>query len=281
MVKVKYDKKNKKWITLEKNSKDGMYMDGILKANLDIIKEVIKKDWDMNFVVDGMEGSGKSTLASQMAYYCDPTFNIDRVTFTPKQFKEAVLNAKPYQAIVYDEAYGGLSSRATMSRINRALVRMLTEIRMRNLYLFIVLPCFFDLDKYVALWRSRGLFNVYIKGRFSRGQFKFFNAERKKALYMVGKKYYSYSKPKSNFVGTFTNSFPIDKKEYIRRKVLATRTEAEEQKELGLVAKEIRTTIANNLQKDANLTLKQKANILGIADRTIYRYLAELKGNKT
>jgi len=276
LVKVKYDKTKKEWITLEKNSKEGMYIDGLLKSNLDLIKELIKKDWDMNFVIDGMEGVGKSTLACQMAYYCDPTFKIDRVALTPRQFKEAVLNAKPYQAVVYDEAYGGLSSRATMSRINRALVRMLTEIRMRNLYLFIVLPCFFDLDKYVALWRSKGLFHVYVTPDYKRGRFLFFNFDTKKNLYMLGKKFYSYAKPHSNFLGNFTSFFPIDKKEYKKRKILATKTEAEEQKEIDVIAKEIRKTITENVAK-MELTNAQKGKILGITDRTIYKYLAELK----
>ena len=43
------------------------YMDGFLKRNLDEAKRVIKKDWDMVFVIDGYEGSGKSVLAQHCA----------------------------------------------------------------------------------------------------------------------------------------------------------------------------------------------------------------------
>lgn len=276
MVKVLYNSKKKIWDTLPKDSKEGRYIDGILKDNLDIATDVIKKDFDMVFVIDGMEGAGKSTLAAQVASYVDPTFNIDRIAFTPKEFKEAVLKAKQYQSVLYDEAYGGLSSRATMSRINRTLVKMLTEIRMRNLFVFVVLPCFFDLDKYVALWRSRVLLHVYLKGKYERGRFMFFNIDKKKALYMCGKKYYSYAKPAANFYGTFVSFFPIDKKEYKKRKILATKTEEEELKEVAIIAKEIKRDITENLEH-LKLTNKQKAAVLSISDRTIYRYLSEVK----
>ena len=37
----------------------GIYIDGYLKTNMDLAKNVIKKDWDMLFLIDGYEGSGK------------------------------------------------------------------------------------------------------------------------------------------------------------------------------------------------------------------------------
>ena len=193
-------------------------MDGILKDNLDIAKSVIKKDWDMVFVVDGSEGSGKSVLTMQCAYFCDPTFNVDRVVFTPDDFKKTIMRAEKYQAVVYDEAYTGLSSRATMSLINRTLISMLAEIRQKNLFVFVVMPCFFDLDKYVALWRSRGLIHVYTDHGFKRGYFAFYNTDRKKSLYILGKKFYTYGQPKPNFHGKFTNFYPVDKDAYIQKK---------------------------------------------------------------
>jgi len=194
------------------------YIDGYMKKVLDSGKAAIKKDWDMLFVYDGAEGSGKSVKAMQDAKYCDPTLTIDRIVFTPKDFRNAIMNAKPYQAVIYDEAYTGLSSRATMSLINRTLITMLAEIRQKNLFVFVVMPCFFDLDKYVALWRSRALIHIYTGNKFERGFFAFFNADKKKDLYINGKKFYNYSKPKANFYGRFTNYYPIDEKEYKKKK---------------------------------------------------------------
>ncbi len=196
----------------------GFSMDGYLKKNLGMAKEVVKKDWDMVFVVDGAEGSGKSVLAMQCAYYCDETIDMDRICFTPKEFKDAILNAEQYQAVVYDEAYTGLSSRAAMSLINRTLVRMLAEIRQKNLFVFVVMPTFFDLDKYVALWRSRALIHVYTKENFARGYLSFFNIDRKKTLFLMGKKFYSYSATKANFIGRFPNFYTVDEVAYRKKK---------------------------------------------------------------
>jgi len=210
------------------------YLDGFLKTNLDTAKTVIQKDWDMIFAADGYEGSGKSTLVAQCAFYCDPTLDLDRITFTPFEFKKAIMSAKKYQAVIYDEAYTGLSSRATMSMINRTLISMLAEIRQKNLFVFVVMPTFFDLDKYVALWRSRVLLHVYTANSFERGYFSFYNIDLKKDLYINGKKYYSYRKPKPNFIGRFTKHFPGDEKEYKKKKAssLLEREKKREEAEL-------------------------------------------------
>ena len=45
------------------------WMDGILKANLDSAKSLIKDDWDFLYVIDGEVGCGKSVFAEQMAYH--------------------------------------------------------------------------------------------------------------------------------------------------------------------------------------------------------------------
>jgi len=199
-------------------TKNEYYMDGYMVQNLDTAKKVIKDDWDMIFVYDGNEGSGKSVKAMQDAFYCDPTFNLDRVVFTPEDLKEAIIKSKPYQSLVFDEGYRGLSSRAAMSMINKTLVKMLAEIRQKNLFVFVVLPSIFDLDKYVAIWRSRALIHIYTGKNFQRGFFSFYNSERKKQLYVLGKKYYSYGKPKANFIGRFTNHYVLDEKEYRKKK---------------------------------------------------------------
>lgn len=201
----------------QSNRTPGMYMDGTLKTNYDSAKKSIKKDWDMFFVIDGAEGSGKSVFTLQSAFYCDPTFNISRVTFSPDEFKRAILNAKQYQAIVFDEAFSGLSSRRSMSGINHALVDMMAEIRQKNLFVFIVLPSFFELDKYAAIHRSRCLINVYHK-RFKRGFFKFYSFRQKRIMYLNGKKSYDYKAGKVAFRGTFTDFYPIDKEAYKQKK---------------------------------------------------------------
>lgn len=201
-----------------KDTDKEFYIDGYLNTNLETAKKAVSNDWDMMFVVDGYEGTGKSVLAQQVALKVDPTFNINRIVFTPKSFKQTVLSAQKRQAVVYDEAYHGLSSRGAMGTINKTLIKMLTEIRYRNLFILIVLPTVFILDKYVGIWRSRALLHVYSPEKFQRGFFAFYNIDKKKELYMHGKQFYSYKTPKPNFIGRFTNHYTVDKEEYKAKK---------------------------------------------------------------
>lgn len=197
------------------------YMDGYEKTVYDTAKKVVTKDWDFVFLIDGTEGGGKSVKAQQGATYCDPSFPRDcsRIAYNPDEFQDLITKASKYQAVIYDEAYTGLSSRGVMSDINKTLVSMLAEIRQKNLFVFIVMPTFFDLDRYPALWRSRGLFHVYTGDDFSRGFFAFYNVDRKKQLYILGKKFYSYNQPKPNFIGRFTNKYTVDEETYRKRKL--------------------------------------------------------------
>lgn len=250
--------------------------DNYLKENLTIAKDVVKKDWDMVFIIDGVEGGGKSVLAQQCAKYCDPDFSIERICFKPGEFRKAILTAGKYQAIVYDEAYTGLSSRAAMSLINKTLVSLLAEIRQKNLFVFIVMPCFFDLDKYAALWRSRALLHVYVGENWSRGLFAFYNSQKKKELYMLGKKFYSYKKPTPNFYGRFYNHYTVDEAEYRKKKKeslskgndLITPINVDEELFKRLVA--VGDVISN----------KVKIDILGISEVTFYRKVKKLNEMK-
>lgn len=250
------------------------YMDGNLKSNLKMAKSVIKKDWDMVFVIDGSEGSGKSVLAMQSAKFCDPTFSVERVAFTANEFREAVINAAQYQAVVFDEAYRGLNSRAAMSMVNRILIQMLAEIRQKNLFVFVVMPCFFDLDKYVALWRSRALVHVYVGDNFERGFFLFFNQERKKQLYINGKKFYTYSKPKANFFGRFTNHYPIDEQDY-RKKKKDSLTNSEGQMTQKLLSSQLINEMVKKLAERDGMTNQEKAELIGVPISTYYYKLRQ------
>jgi hypothetical protein len=251
------------------------YLDGYIKGVYDTAKSVITKDWDMVFLVDGGEGMGKSVAAQQGATYCDPTFTIERIAFTPKEFREAVLKAKPYQAVIYDEAYTGLSSRSTMGVINRALVSMLAEIRQKNLFIFVVMPTFFDLDKYVALWRSRGLFHIYTGEDFQRGFIAFYNIDKKKDLYIQGKKFYNYHTPRPNFVARFTNHYTVDKEAY-KLKKLHSLTEREKKSADEDLARQVEEELWTRLQTlDFNLTHTVKMAILDISSATYFRKLAK------
>lgn len=267
------------------------YMDGYLRKGYAKARRIVSKDWDWVMLVDGVEGGGKSVCAQQGAYEVDPTLSIDRITFKPKEnikakdlqgnpiiidsFKQAILKAKQYEAIVYDEAYTGLSSRGTMSDINKTLVSMLAEIRQKNLFIFIVMPTFFDLDRYAAIWRSRGLIHIYTDKDYDRGYFAYYNKDKKKNLYILGKKFYDYRKPKPSFRGRFTNYYVVDEQEYRHRKLIAlnhtsnaktTKDESRFPIALRALCNHISTRKAEDELKDLGLSLsyRQIAHLIEI-----------------
>lgn len=220
MVKVKLNEQKKQFDVLPKGSEDGFYIDGILRTNLELIKKQLRKDWDYVFVVDGIEGGGKSVFAQQAAFYVsDGKFNVENICFTPKEFKEAVLASPKYGCVIFDEAFRGLSSRAAMTETNRVLISLLQEIRQKNLCVFIVLPSVYDLDKYVALHRARGVFHVHTDVNKHRGFFKFYN--KNKLTYMIAniqKMRYKYPASPS-FKGRFADYYPLGKENYKDKKL--------------------------------------------------------------
>lgn len=201
-------------------NKEDYYIDPITLKELERIKHaVINKDRDFVMVIDGEEGAGKSVLAQQFAKFLDPEFNIDKVCFNADQFIAQLKHCKMNSCIVLDEAFSSANSRATLTEVNRGLVGVATEMRQRNLFVIIVIPSFFDLDKYFALWRCRALFHVYFDKKGGRGQYIIFPKSKKKYLYLTGKKFYDYSKPASPYPPCkFPNVYTIDEDDYRRKK---------------------------------------------------------------
>jgi len=215
-------------MTQEKSSTEelGYYISSpIYKQIIRGRKQVLESDLDRVFCVDGREGfGGKSTLTFQLAYAYDKTFSLSRICFSSKDFANALRNSKKGQAIVFDESFRGLSSKGSISKENKKLVQLLMECRQRNLFIFIVLPSFFLLEKYVAIFRSQALFHCYCsKKSIKRRYFKTYNYNNKKILYIFGKPMMSYYKPKIEKNHRFYAKFPptINREAYKAKKKAA------------------------------------------------------------
>lgn len=228
---IKYRKKRKNSnvveITDPKTGKEvSYYIEGWIQDRFDnkVLPDLYKKDKDCIIAIDGKEGSGKSTLGLQWCKYIDPTFNLNRVVFTPEEFRNAIHKAKKGQAIMFDEAFTGFSSRAALSGVNRTLISLMMQIRQKNLFVVIVLPTFFLLDKYISIFRTRVLVHVYETGG-RRGYFRVFSSKKKRLLIMdKASRTYSYgikTKKKGRFYGVFALGDDEEEKKYKNKKMKA------------------------------------------------------------
>ena len=250
------------------------YMNPRLKKNLDekIIPSLQKKDKDCVLAIDGSEGAGKSTLAFQIGKYVDPSLDLSRVVFDAESFKQAIFKAKKGQCVIYDEAFTGLSSRASLSGINRALVSLMMQMRQKNLLVIMVLPTFFLLDKYVALFRTRALIHVYESGG-RRGYFRIYNRKTKKYLYLAGKQTYSYkhknvfTKFKGRFYGVFAIGLADCEEKYRKMKSKALEDTEKNPMTAGQVKyREQRDIVLYLLRKISKNTYQELSNLLGDYD---------------
>lgn len=198
----------------------------IFAKELDKVRDrVLNKDRDFIAVIDGEEGAGKSVLAQQIAAYLDPNFNLDKIVFTSDDFLRTIKDPKTKKGacIVLDEAFNAANNRASLTEVNRSMIGVATEMRQKNLFILMVLPSFFDLDKYFALWRCKALIHVYFTPDEDRN-YIIFPKEQKKFLYLSGKKTYSYNKPRSPFPPfTFPNFYTVDETDYRFKKAEAFR----------------------------------------------------------
>lgn len=153
-----------------------------MKEQLDKAKEKLRNDYDFFIANTGYEGDGKSTLGIECCLYVDPTFGIKRIVFTPEQFEEAFQKAKPYQAILVDEAVEIFGAKTQLRGQQFDNLKRVIQGRYKNLFVVLNVTNLFLLEWYISQERIRGLLRipkekrgiVYIYNLFSqRKDFKF------------------------------------------------------------------------------------------------------------
>lgn len=222
------------------NTEISYHIDKRMIKFLDKVKDMIsKKDKDFVMIIDGYEGSGKSTAAQQWGKYVDPTLDIPRICMTADEFKKAIINANQRQCVIYDEAVTGMSSGDSITRIGRLLKSMMMQMRQKNLFVIVIIPSIFELNKYTVLSRSRAFFHIY-ESKGKMGYFVGYNRKDTKLLYLKGKKTYTY-RVKSRFIGRFMGKYVVDEQKYRKKKEAALFTiEDEEKKDKDSMFKEQR-----------------------------------------
>ena len=205
------------------NEVRSLYQDGylheLLKGFIDAIEN---HKTSVVIAIDGRSGLGKTTMGNQIAITLDKDFCLHKIFYNPQEFLTGLSNAKKGDCLMFDEAML-ISSRSALSSINRMIVQAMSMIRSKNIYVIFCINSIFDLDKNLAISRADLLLHIYSESLIKRGNFcAFFKGkdgrDRIKELYLYGKKFYDYNKPKANFIGTFTKEFVVDEQEYEKQK---------------------------------------------------------------
>lgn len=239
-------------------------------------------------IVDGRSGMGKTTISTQMASYMSPNFSLDNIHFTPDSFLEALTTMKKGDTIIFDEAML-LSSRAALSQINRMIVIAMSMIRSKNIFIIFNVNSIFDLDRNLALSRADILLNCYGDSLTDKGKFMAFfkggdGMDRIKQLYIMGKKYYSYSNPKSNFNSTFSSYFTVDEVKYEEKKQIGVNNFLKGVKKDVLskdkVSRDKLIQYVYENKEILDLTQEKIAEIAGIGSKTVWNSLSKPKNEE-
>ena len=249
------------------------YLDGFLKEALDLAKyRVYKKNFDYVALVCGVCGSGKSTMIRSVAKFCDENFSHKNICFSAEEFISLSNSLPEYSAIVLDESFSDLSTSVTRSKQFQRIVNHLQLIRQKKLFIFLLLPNFFDLSKGIAIFRSNHLFVVYSNDEGDRGYFNAYDKTNKRLLYIKGSKFINYHAQKPNFFGRYTlekkiidiNDYELAKKNHLLSQdlILKEKNTKDDFKELicELVERKIQT-------------IQQLSIITKKSERTIQRYI--------
>jgi len=236
-------------------------------------------------LVDGRSGYGKTTISFQCAAYMTPDFSLDNVYFTPESFIEALSNTKKGDTIIFDEAML-LSSRAALTAINRMMVVAMSMIRSKNLFIIFNVNSIFDIDRNLALSRADLLLNCYGDSLTDRGRFLAFfkggdGQDRIKHLYIYGKKYYSYARPRSNFNATFSSYFVLDEIEYETKKQIGVNNFLKGKKtEAGKRWLHQRDKLIKYIYENDGLIQEDIGNLINVEKSVISDILAKFREEK-
>jgi len=141
------------------------------------IYEHLKENWDYLLVVVGDTGTGKSMFCLHLLeewyrFVLKQSVSDDLAVQMASDYRVWLKNFKSlgeYDMNIYDEGATTLDSKAHMTKLSRDLSKLFNVFRAKKFFSVIVLPSFFDLNKYFREKRLRGL--VWVD---KRGHYKFY-----------------------------------------------------------------------------------------------------------
>jgi len=200
-----------------------MYLDGYLKADLDFVRERVLEHNDFFLcIVDGKVGCGKTTRGIQIASYINQETKLDNICFNLRQFEAKLKSAKEGEVIVLDESFE-LNKRSSQSSANFRILTLLQAMREKKVFVILILPSIYDLDKTVILSLCDFFVHVWRAPFGRRGQFSAYDRQGFIKLWLFARQTYTYPKKIARWVyqGRFTKCFPIDYQAYRKKKLAA------------------------------------------------------------
>ena len=264
-----------------KQKTPGKYMDGYLHENLKIPAKKIVDDMTFLGVCSSSTlevGTGKSVLVQQIGeawtelvndmHGLDLTFDMKNIVFNPKDLIKRAFELPKHSCIILDE----WEDAHYWSELATTLRQFFRKCRQLNLFMLVIIPNFFQFPMPYAVSRSLFFIDVKFQGEFDRGYFSFYNFNRKKDLYIKGKKTHNYHVVKPNFYGRFPDGYAVPRDVYVAAKHKDMMDDHNEKKvptEAAIKAKYF-AKLYDNLD---GITIPKLSEAFGVSSRTGDLYL--------
>jgi len=214
MTDVYMDLVDGEWVetTKENSYKDSegnpFSLNELLRQRLDRVSNLVKDKWDAMFIIDGRERSGKSNLACACAWYLTKgQMTVDNFASGLQDCAKKIAKIPNGSVLILDEGSTMFGSKDSTGKAQKQLIKILDVVGQKNLIFIVCLPCFFDLNKTIAIRRSLFLIHIapkVLKDRWKREPFYYFDEKGKSILYREGKKRNdSYKFPYPSFDGKY------------------------------------------------------------------------------
>ena len=265
----------------------GRYINKTLNENIRILAKNITKDMTYMGIITSSTlevGTGKSVFTQQIAeaylehvreiHGIDNTLSMNNVVFRPEEIIERAFKVPRYSIIICDE----WEDSHYWSELGKTLRQFFRKCRQLNLFILIIIPNFFQLPISYAVSRSIFLIDVKFTGEFDRGYFSFYNFNKKKNLYLKGKKMHDYDLVKENFTGRFADGYVVDEELYRKIKLEDLEHQEHLEKKPKINERDINAKIFHRLYNNLpNMTVKCLTDAWGISPRTGDRWLAKVR----
>jgi hypothetical protein len=265
---------------------DGRYFDETLYENLKILAKKITDDMTWLGIISSSTlevGTGKTSFATQIleayldlvrqAHGIDNRLTMKNIVFKPNDLIERAFKVPKYSVVLVDE----WEDATYWSQLGMSLRQFFRKCRQLNLFIIIIIPNFFQLPRQYAISRSIFFIDVKFEGEFERGYFDFYTFEKKRELYIRGKKNEDYKVVHPNFRGRFTKGYAVEEDEYRKAKLrdLAEEELTKDKLDPKKMRADLFYKVYSNLK--GKVTMESLANAFGVSDRTASRWFNDRK----